>query len=445
MEGDISVFEGEVVRICEPQNEDWYVVENSLGEAGLCPGNHLEPTLEFSGKALFDIERLLTMKKEEPFCNKDDTKIHTTKPNIDESWKFFDPLVSPTKDDDEMLKLEAILEEKAKKANRALVFEQRPDIISSTEPPKRPSRTSGRTSGSRDIESLITNNLFKLRSLSPSSAEKVAKATRDGSNLTYDRLDVAKSVLVELNGKKGAVFLNSIKFFRFSQLLLIQYCIAERVAPVRPPVPEHQKKKAPLPPKPPSPKPRSLIRNPPRLPAPTTDDLMDLTTPPERPKLPPEPLYASVKKETQLLPPPSRPPRPHKMPSMELNTASEVQVDVQVHHYDDTPTNDLENDLGSKSCCDDDMESLYPSLPLRTSSILPRPALVAKGETFRSYINLKDLEPPSAFPPDKKSPTTLGPSEKPPKVASLPFPPHGGRSDSVASSIKSRSMFYASV
>ena len=35
MEGDLSVAEGEVVRVCEKQNEDWYAVENSSGEAGL--------------------------------------------------------------------------------------------------------------------------------------------------------------------------------------------------------------------------------------------------------------------------------------------------------------------------------------------------------------------------------------------------------------------------
>ena len=103
---------------------------------------------------------------------------------------------------------------------------------------------------------------------------------------------------------------------------------------------------------------------------------------------------------------------------------------------------------GPKACDDDDLESLYPSVPLRTSSILPRPALISKGETFRSYINLKDLEPPQAFPPDKNSPMSPPPSahgqppaEKPPKV--LPF--QSGRSSSVASSIKSRSIFYNSV
>ena len=55
MEGDLSVGEGEVVRVCEKQNEDWYVVENSSGEAGLFPGNHLDPSAEFSGKPLVSL------------------------------------------------------------------------------------------------------------------------------------------------------------------------------------------------------------------------------------------------------------------------------------------------------------------------------------------------------------------------------------------------------
>ena len=78
--------------------------------------------------------------------------------------------------------------------------------------------------------------------------------------------------------------------------------------------------------------------------------------------------------------------------------------------------------------------------------------IVSKGETFRSYINLKDLDPPAAFPPDKDSPMSPPPSghsgqppvEKPPKVTSLPFQSNT-RSASVASSIKSRSIFYNSV
>ena len=57
---------------------------------------------------------------------------------------------------------------------------------------------------------------------------------------------------------------------------------------------------------------------------------------------------------------------------------------------DNTPTN-AEMSLLKKACDDqrgddeDDLESLYPSVPLRTSSILPRPAMVCK---VKSVLNL---------------------------------------------------------
>ena len=57
---------------------------------------------------------------------------------------------------------------------------------------------------------------------------------------------------------------------------------------------------------------------------------------------------------------------------------------------DNTPTN-AEMSLLKKACDDqrgddeDDLESLYPSVPLRTSSILPRPAMVCK---VKSILNL---------------------------------------------------------
>ena len=134
----------------------------------------------------------------------------------------------------------------------------------------------------------------------------------------------------------------------------------------------------------------------------------------------------------------------------------EVKAEIDIHHYDNTPTNDnSEALLLNKKACDledeeaatteDDLESLYPSVPLRTSSILPRPAIVPKGETFRSYINLKDLDLPPQFPPDKNSPMTPPPQESTPPPAGKPpkLMPSQTRSASVASSIKSK--LYASV
>ena len=103
------------------------MVENSSGEAGLFPGNHLDPSAEFSGKALFDIERLLSLKQveeakkiSEKATNNNNT--NNTNQSNNENWRFFDPLASPG-GDEEMLKLEAILEEKAKKANQGLIIQ----------------------------------------------------------------------------------------------------------------------------------------------------------------------------------------------------------------------------------------------------------------------------------------------------------------------------------
>ena len=130
MEGDLNIVEGEVIRVLEKGNENvhWLNVENSYGESGLCPSNHLDSTEEFDGKVLFDIDRLLSYKNQkeqsEKVPSKDDISVqkghdqtsnapigHTSsKADI----KFFDPLCSP---DNDMLMVEAELERKAKEAN----------------------------------------------------------------------------------------------------------------------------------------------------------------------------------------------------------------------------------------------------------------------------------------------------------------------------------------
>ena len=87
----------------------------------------MDPSAEFSGKALFDIERLLSLKQveeakkiSEKAPNNNNT--NNTNQSNNENWRFFDPLASPG-GDEEMLKLEAILEEKAKKANQGLIIQ----------------------------------------------------------------------------------------------------------------------------------------------------------------------------------------------------------------------------------------------------------------------------------------------------------------------------------
>ena len=49
MEGDMTAAEGEVVLVVEKKSVegDWIVVENSLGERGVMPGNHLDSKTEF--------------------------------------------------------------------------------------------------------------------------------------------------------------------------------------------------------------------------------------------------------------------------------------------------------------------------------------------------------------------------------------------------------------
>ena len=58
MDGDLNIVEGEVIRVLESGNENvhWLNVENTFGECGLCPANHLDPTEEYDGKVLFDID-----------------------------------------------------------------------------------------------------------------------------------------------------------------------------------------------------------------------------------------------------------------------------------------------------------------------------------------------------------------------------------------------------
>ena len=76
-----------------------------------------------TGKALFDIERLLSLKKDEEAKKVPEKTGNDILPNqANESWRFFDPLASPG-GDEEMLKLEAILEEKAKRANQGFIIQ----------------------------------------------------------------------------------------------------------------------------------------------------------------------------------------------------------------------------------------------------------------------------------------------------------------------------------
>ena len=99
MEGDMTVAEGEVVLVVEKKSAegDWIVVENSQGERGVMPGNHLDSRTEFEGKLQFDIERLMdyATKKERVLQQQEQQSSSTPTPESaapNPDLKFFDPL-----------------------------------------------------------------------------------------------------------------------------------------------------------------------------------------------------------------------------------------------------------------------------------------------------------------------------------------------------------------
>ena len=193
MDGDLNIVEGEVIRVLEEGNENvhWLNVENSFGERGLCPANHLDPTEEFDGKVLFDIDRLLKYKNEkehqivhlnqcetssEPISSGRNAHASSQTANSRKDLKFFDPLCSP---DDDMLLVEAELERKAKEANTlpiqetvarkkqeqlarfgAVLLNVQPDFV----PPER-KKLRNKEGVATDIDDFISTNISKLGNL----------------------------------------------------------------------------------------------------------------------------------------------------------------------------------------------------------------------------------------------------------------------------------------
>ncbi len=554
VEGDVSVAEGEVVLIRERQNEDWVTVETCQGERGSMPGNHLDPRPEFDGKAVFEIERLLSYKHREaeevasrPFVPP------KRNPNKD-ALKFFDPLRSP---DGEMMKVE---EELQKRVTEPKVVTM-PDnsVAINSKPNKKRSRSkeeeermrdrfhSAKRTQPKDLETLISTNLSKLRSTSPSGAKVLPRVV---PSLTAKKVEISGLVLQELQGK-GASSGNPFQDLqekgfarppdRTETPLPRPPSSKKSPAPPRPPGPTQQKGRASQKPKAPKPP----------VPAPPSNLALIGSTGKARLE---EPVYSQVNKEAKSgstsrmsevssdfdesvsvvssedQPPSYPPPRPSKPPlfhSMSLPASSSITVQHQqpppkpppptvsaatttamtmisadVHKYDtpengtlppssnnvdETPTNEhakydliffweyyfFENfqqltffvfSRLPSSIDAVDEKGKTPSLPNRTSSyghqrqvaikiiilcqVLSNVLFiqVSRGETFRSYVNMSDLsgnsnqQQQSSFPPDRKSPMSPPVGEVPPKVASLPC-----RSVSVASSIKSRSVFYNSV
>lgn len=459
IDGDITVAEGEVVRIKEKHSSDWVEVENSAGEVGVMPGNHLDPTPEFDGRAQFDIERLINYKNHKE-CTTLDTLPHRTAANPD--LKFFDPLCSP---DNEMMKIEEEMERKAKEPVTKKLEERKARAMTNPFWSHRTNLVKKEPKQPKDIESLIHTNLTKLRSDSPNRGDTI-----DSTCHIKEKIQISQMVLDELRGKRRA------------QESSPQ--IEDKVSPSEsetamenhpppaftppPKIPAKSIKKRPAPPKPSKPSTLSLKpkNQPPPVPPPPQKD---------------EPLYSRIHKLERCQSvvkkePPQRPPGPFLKHALSLPTSADestipeeevssdqnptahlmtIEVDVHNTHaydtpdddgrslaspFDETPTNDNPRAPHPTECRENPSG---PRAPRRSSSILSRPSLLARAETFRSYINspAKVLGPPT-FPPDKKSPMSPshGPSFPPPKVASLPC-----RSDSVASSIKTRSIFYNSV
>ena len=93
------------------------------------PYSHFYFTLLFQ-KAKNDVESGHEQLQQQTRRNSSSDTTTTT--HIAQSWKFFDPLASPTGEDhEELLRLEAMLDAKARKANQGLILETRPDIIAS--------------------------------------------------------------------------------------------------------------------------------------------------------------------------------------------------------------------------------------------------------------------------------------------------------------------------
>ena len=209
MEEDLNVVEGEVIRVMEEGNENahWVMVENSYGESGLCPSNHLDITNEFDGRALFDINRLLNYKSKKEQHEQDIIKQEISYHIADKhqpdpttcrtDFKFFDPLCSP---DDDMLLVEAELERKAKEANslpiQEIVVRKKQEQLaklsnsSVTDPESmRPAVSQGQKlskhDAPKDIDTFISTNISKLVERSESNVSKHARNSSSSSS-TFD-------------------------------------------------------------------------------------------------------------------------------------------------------------------------------------------------------------------------------------------------------------------
>lgn len=325
MDGDITVAEGEVVRIQEKQNEDWVVVENSAGDTGVMPGNHLDPNPEFDGRMVFDIDRLLSYRshREKILSQEPPTKRSACSKDTLDQLKFFDPLRSP---DDEMSRLEQELQSKAREPKVIPLPDNK--VIINPAKRKHPSDAFKQPRQPKDLETLININLSKMRGTSPKGEKLLVQANAAASK---EKIDISKLVLQELRGKQ---YEERKHFNPFRDLAEKGFVKSDNMfshydtAPV-----QKTTKKAP-PPKPPNPSKQLLRRlsssNKPKAP------------PPPKPPPPKEPIYSKVKKERELSttppPRPSRPPLRHSQslptpPKLEKAQSSNFQPAFKVRYH----------------------------------------------------------------------------------------------------------------
>ena len=389
---------------------DWVKVENSQGEIGVMPQNHLDPTAEFDGRAQFDIDRLLNYKSQKGGQQQPDQQIRALMPFVPkkpeafvrkakDDLKFFDPLRSP---DSDMMRLEEELTKKATaepKVMNAVTWKMQP------KPP-------------RDLDTLISNNLSKLNS--ENSFEKEKKSV-EISNLVLEELHKKNN---NANAKQPPPDRPPTNPF---QALKERGFVRSETASS----PKTSRKKSPAPKRPPAPNfPVNSKKKPPA---------------PKPPPIPPQPLYSQVKKEDSFrsdssdvssiasadYPPPTETPPPLRPPGRPPLKQQSESLSM-AHHAYDTP---YDSEPKYEVLRSTRSNSVYSTMSRRNPAPIRSSSVAANQQPI--YAN---SDPNPNFPPDRKSPMSPPNNSHPPKVGSLPC-----RSMSVASSIKSRSALYASV
>jgi len=165
-ESDLSLSEGEVVKILSQNDENWCYVENSLGHTGQCPVNHLNtcPEMFSNSEAKFDIdvEELIRETKSRHGISRENKH-----PKINPNLKFFDPLCSP---DEEMLQIETELIRKVNEKpsipiNHDVTIHRNINIDSLNEERPRHRFKSSTIGKEQSIDSFISQNLDGLNEI----------------------------------------------------------------------------------------------------------------------------------------------------------------------------------------------------------------------------------------------------------------------------------------